>query len=59
MALNDVYRHYNVSPVFNVSHQVESSLLRPEAREGYEVEGADLAIGDNTGLVYDVAKHGM
>ncbi|CAH0729372.1 unnamed protein product, partial [Brenthis ino] len=59
MALNDVYRHYNVSAnsVFNISQQPGSSLLRPEARDGYEAaEGTD-TLGGNDGLVYDVSKH--
>ncbi|XP_034830045.1 uncharacterized protein [Maniola hyperantus] len=61
MALNDVYRHYNVSlnpPPYNTT-QIEPSMDRPQTREGYEVvEGVEMTLGDSDGLMYDVSKHG-
>ncbi|XP_023952922.2 uncharacterized protein LOC112056688 [Bicyclus anynana] len=59
MALNDIYRHHNmsVSPSYNAT--AFEADHRSQPREGYEVmEGAEMAIGDSDGLMYEVSKHG-
>ncbi|XP_047528966.1 uncharacterized protein LOC125065429 [Vanessa atalanta] len=60
MALNDVYRRYNLSvynPNFNNTDQ-NDALYRPQPREGYEVaEPTETTLGDTDGIMYDVSKH--
>ncbi|CAH2105660.1 unnamed protein product [Euphydryas editha] len=59
MALNDVYRHYNMSvnPYLNNTYQDDSSH-RSLPREGYDVvEATDPTLGDTEGITYGVSKH--
>ncbi|XP_045446968.1 uncharacterized protein LOC123655177 [Melitaea cinxia] len=59
MALNDVYRHHNVSvtPYLNNTYQSDTSH-RSLPRQGYDVvEATDPSLGDTEEFTYDVSKH--